>query len=33
MQIIWFSIAMWFVNEFLKIISPGFIKFWCKIRT
>ena len=25
-QIIWFSIAMWFVNEFLKIISPGFIK-------
>jgi hypothetical protein len=26
MQIIWFSIAMWFVNELLKIISPGFIK-------
>jgi hypothetical protein len=25
-QIIWFSIAMWFVNEFLKIISPSIIK-------
>jgi hypothetical protein len=25
-QIIWFCVAMWFVNEFLKTISPRLIK-------